>query len=355
MNAAVSVLLKVIRIAIGAEKDVSVPIAVDWHEVFVLSKQQGVCALCADVIVKMGESWGVEENLRYEWMGQAMVSELYYEKQKNVIEALALMFADEGLRMFLMKGYAASLMYEKPNRRSAGDIDFYLFGEGEKGDAVLISKGIKVKQNEDKHSVATYEGVHLENHASFLNVQEHPSLNLLESILESECENASAVEVGKSSILVPTVLHNALFLSSHIAGHFVFEGASLKQLVDWAVFLKNNDTAIQWDKVFALVDDAGYGTFLRCLNGIAKSYLGVNVSELSEKDQDVGLVDKVLSEIIYPKFSEKGNAVYKLRRYMCGGWKYRLVYRESMLATFFRRGWNLFRERYLPYSKSVWK
>ena len=134
MNAAVSVLLKVIRIAIGTEKDVLVPIAVDWHEVFVLSKQQGVCALCADVIVKMGESWGVEENLRYEWMGQAMVSELYYEKQKNVIEALSLMFADEGLRMFLMKGYAASLMYEKPNRRSAGDIDFYLLGEGEKGD-----------------------------------------------------------------------------------------------------------------------------------------------------------------------------------------------------------------------------
>ena len=49
--------------------------------------------------------------------------------------------------MFLMKGYAASLMYEKPNRRSAGDIDFYLLGEGEKGDDVLVSKGIKVKQN----------------------------------------------------------------------------------------------------------------------------------------------------------------------------------------------------------------
>ena len=128
-------LLKLIRIAIGTESDFSIPIAANWGEVYELSKSQGVCALCADVVGGKSEELGIADDLLYSWIGQAIVQDTEYDYHVETIAKLANLYASEDMGMMVMKGYAASLMYPVPSHRCAGDVDIYLFGKGATGDA----------------------------------------------------------------------------------------------------------------------------------------------------------------------------------------------------------------------------
>lgn len=348
-------LLKLIRIAIGTESDFSIPIAANWGEVYELSESQGVCALCADVVGGKSEELGIADDLLYSWIGQAMVQDTEYNYHVETIAKLANLYASEDMGMMVMKGYAASLMYPVPSHRCAGDVDIYLFGKGAAGDALMRKHGIVVKMNEDKHSSFVYGGIEIENHASFVNVVEHPSLAELERALEEECSVASMVEVKDAKIFVPTPMHNALFLSRHLAAHFVYVGASMRQLVEWAVFVKRYGNEVDWYRVDELAKGSGYDHFLHCLNGIVIAKFGVNSELFPEFERDEALENRVFLEIVFPRYKSEGSALYKIRRFWGNKWKYRMVYKESMIATLFRRGWAMFRSKYLPNSRSVWQ
>ena len=62
MNQSAEVLFKLIRIALGNEKDFSLPNVVNWQEVFDLANRQGVDALVwTDMLSERSEEYGIDE------------------------------------------------------------------------------------------------------------------------------------------------------------------------------------------------------------------------------------------------------------------------------------------------------
>ena len=49
-----------------------------------------------------------------------------------------------------------------------------------------------------------------------------------------------------SEILLPPVQWNAMFLTYHACAHFLSEGLRLKQILDWAMFLKKEQNNVDW-------------------------------------------------------------------------------------------------------------
>ena len=88
--------------------------------------------------------------------------------QKETIKKLSKFFADYGLKMVVIKGYGLSGLYPVPKHRGSGDLDVYFCGKGQYADELIKGKGIEVKQNEEKHSVYSINGIHIENHASMI-------------------------------------------------------------------------------------------------------------------------------------------------------------------------------------------
>lgn len=347
MDLSISTLYNLLRLAFGNKADCTLPSDIDWREMINISFAQGVAAIAVDGLSKVyGAECMVEgfdaldspelEPLKYEWFGSCFDAEQNYAKHLGAIEKLASLYNTQSVPMLLLKGYGLSLNYPVPNHRPSGDIDVYLYGYGSFGDQ-MAQKFFKcgVKQNEDKHSVFSVDGVSVENHACFVNDTVHPSLKGLNDFFVAEAEKSVEHQVGEARILLPTAMFNALFLPFHCAGHFVHGEATIRQLCDWACFVKRYGTEVDWDKVRELAEKYGFLKFYRCLNGIVREYLGVPAECLPDWPRDKKLERRVLNEILTPSKSCTTLAS-KVLRYFLSGWKYRMVHNDNMLLTSFR-------------------
>lgn len=317
-----------------------------WKTLIDLSFDQGVAALAVDglgLMVHDCPDLELEidkeelEDLKYEWFGACFENEQSYDEHLKVIEKLALLYNEQSVRMLLLKGFGLSLNYPVPEHRPSGDIDIYLYGKGGLGDSLVREHfGCEVKQNEDKHSVFTLDGVTVENHACFVNDTVHPVYRTLNNYLVLEAENGTLHKLGESQIVIPSPMFNALFIPVHIAGHFVHGEATVRQLCDWACFVQRYGAEVDWDKVRELSQECGFWKFLCCLNGIVQEHLGVPAELLPDWPRDKKLEARVLEEILAPRKVVKSLAG-KVYRFFASRWKYRMVYNDNMLLTFIRQ------------------
>lgn len=75
-----------------------------------------------------------------EWIGETLQGYEYrYELYQRAIAELAEFYNSHGFKMMVLKGYACSLDWPKPEHRPCGDIDIWLFGQQREADAALVS------------------------------------------------------------------------------------------------------------------------------------------------------------------------------------------------------------------------
>lgn len=60
---------------------------------------------------------------------------------------LARLYANNGIRMMVVKGYGLSLDWPVPNHRPVGDLDIYNFGKWKEAD-VLVAKECCIKEDD---------------------------------------------------------------------------------------------------------------------------------------------------------------------------------------------------------------
>ena len=365
MNLTSTVFTKLLSLSLGHETKFDISLEeVDWPAVVQHAMSQGLDAVAFDGLQVLYErrpelTEVLDASLgetKFDWLGLTLQAEQDYEAYRGKLRELASFYGQEGFKMLVLKGYGLSLDYPVPAHRPTGDIDVYLYGWGEEADERVKEKlGVAVKQNEDKHSTFQFQGLSVENHATFLKVVEHRSLRPIETALEVEAENALVVSVEGVDIFVPTPMMNALFLPCHMASHFVFGGIPLKQLVDWAVFLEQHGKDVNWTRVRLLAEGAGYYKLVRALNGIVMDHFGVPSECTPDWGRDLPLEERIWQDCLKPRKDLAARSVWeKLKDYFAARWKFRLAYRESMFLNFFRHGWASIRIKYLPKSRSVW-
>ena len=211
----------------------------DWRGFMRIAGQQSVLGLCLDALDKLKSNGAMPpRNVLIKWIGSVMTLEKEYERQKGFIKELASFFSKHGLKMVLMKGYGLSKLYPIPKHRGCGDLDVYFCGKGQYADELIKGKGIEVKQNEEKHSVYSINGIHIENHASMICEQEHLSLLKVEWFLKEDLDKNIHLD-EETGCWLPSTMFNVVFLPLHFAGHFVYGGANLRQIVDYALVVKD--------------------------------------------------------------------------------------------------------------------
>ena len=100
---------------------------IDWRAVYALALHQGISAIVLDGIGRLPKEIRPSKPILLQWIGQGTMMEQMYAKHRGIISSLASVFAKDGIRMLLLKGYGCSLCYKKPEHRPTGDIDVYLF------------------------------------------------------------------------------------------------------------------------------------------------------------------------------------------------------------------------------------
>ena len=328
--------------------------AVTWKEVMELSITQGVAALCYDSLEKMQRECLPPKEILLTWFGLTMQVERsnkdYVQKVNSITNALH----DNGTRVVVLKGLACSRWYHRPEHRSYGDFDCFLCGEFNKGNEVMQAIGGSMEPCYYKHSEVFFKGLMVENHRYLLNIRGSRNNKDLERHLQRLIIERPVGEreyVEGTTIEIPCADVNALFLMVHMFTHFLDEGTNLRQLSDWAVFLKHNQNKVDWLSFYHWTDRLHLSRFAEAVTFVAASHLGVSITN-SNIRQDGTYAKRILDDALWEseKVHSKQLTHFQLlltlsSNFFRSQWKYNEIYQRSALLELLNAGWSWIFER----------
>ncbi len=334
-------LLSLIRIGIWKDHVIkSIPENTDWNELYTLAQNQGVAAIVLDGInycYDKGIDLKMDFQAKMDWIGLVSQMEVIYAQHEKNMRALAAWYKQHNIKMMVLKGYGLSLNYPVPNHRPCGDIDIYLFGNQKEADQLLQEElGIKVDKSHHHHTVFSFQGETVENHYDFLNVYVRKSNVPIEKKLK---EIANTDFTDCTDVVLPSVEFNAIYLLRHCAAHFASTEMTIRQVSDWAFFMKKHYQEIDFDKYLPYIKQEGMYRFYNLMGLFCMRELGFDASIFHGVFCD-SLEERFAQEILTPEFkdSENGNLLWSLWvkpcRWWHNRWKNRLCYPDGALSEF---------------------
>jgi hypothetical protein len=328
----------------------------NWNVIKSLAEKQGLSAIVLDGADKIPHvSVSMPAKMKLEWIGEVLHNyEARYIQYEEAIGSLAQFYNSHEFKMMVLKGYACSLDWPNPKHRPCGDIDIWQFGKYREADNILVKeKNIAIDSSHHHHTVFYWHNFMIENHYDFINVHHHKSNVAFEFILKEQAMDASHyVDVSvasngvKTKVYLPSSNLHALFLLKHACIEFAASGLNLRQLLDWAFFVKAHRKEVDWDWLLGVLDQFGMKTMFDTFNAICVDDLGFSSSIFPYVQFEPRLKERVLNDIISPLFpNEKpsqliARVIWKFRRWKANEWKHNLCYKESMLSAFLSGVWT---------------
>lgn len=330
---------------------------IDWNQIRALSERHGLSAIVVDGIERLPENQRPPKDLLLEWIGEILQGYEYrYETYRRAIAKLAGFYNAHGYKMMVLKGYACSLDWPKPEHRPCGDIDIWQFGKQKEADALLVEKGIRVDNSHHHHTVFTWGDFSVENHYDFINKYHHKSHQKLEKLFKQlGNDDTYYVNLYGVKVYLPSPNLHALFLLKHTMLHFVSGERTLRQLLDWAFFVEKHTDEVDWNWLESVLDEYGMMPLYQLFNAICVEDLGFDSQFFPSIRFNPSLKDKVLNEILVPDQVNYGNkglierVVCIFRKWRESSWKHELCYKESMWSAFWYGVWG-----HLLNPKSIW-
>lgn len=339
-----SVYLALIRLGIGHPTVVEWR-HVDWRKIQALAVQQGLSAVIIDGIEALPEDCRPPKTVLLKWIGETLQGYEYrYELYKRTIADLSSVYNSKGYKMMVLKGYACSLDWPKPEHRPNGDIDIWLFGKQREADAFLHKeKGIVIDNSHHHHSIFMWRDFIVENHYDFVNVHTRKSNAEIEKVFkELGMDDSYYVSVYGQDVFIPSPNLHALFLLKHAASHFVGANINLRQVLDWAFFVEKHTEEVDWGWFLGMLDKYHLRDFFNYLNAICVDDLGFKSNIFPELQFNPELKARVFEDIMSPEFSAstpKGivkRILYKYRRWKGNAWKYKMCFQERRGSSFWK-------------------
>ena len=337
--------LQLVRLGIGNADSVDTKGIFDWIAVKALAEEHGLSAVVLDALNELDVSLtgALPTKIKLEWIGEVLQSyEARYQACENAIGEMAAFYNSHGFKMMVLKGYACSLNWPNPSHRPCGDIDIWQFGNWRNADETIErEKGIRIDTSHHHHTVFYWGDFMVENHYDFINVHHHKSNAAFEAILKEEGkDDTHFVEVNGEKVYLPSPNLHALFLLKHACIEFAASGLNLRQLLDWAFFVKVHGKNVNWEWLLKILDEFGMRTMFNLINAISVEDLGFQSIIFPYIQYNPQLKERVLKEILSPAMqNEKPRRVlqrilWKYRRWKANEWKHKLCYKESMWSAF---------------------
>lgn len=303
----------------------------DWERLFSLSMQHEVGALLSDSLTK-NESINIPIDVKLKFVGVQEMAEQTYQHHQSVLRDLLTLFSEHGIPTMIIKGFSLAQYYPYPSHRKCGDIDIYQFGHQPQSDE-LVSRllGLGIQQYVvSHHTNYCYKGIGIENHYQFITTYYNGDTVELESLLEDEAKRNAQISKAMPNVFFPSPTLNAIFLTCHMASHFRGERVTLRQMLDWMMFLKTEYANVDWKIVYEVYKKYNLWYFINAINGILVHYLGMPSELAFQYEEDKQIEKLILDDMLKITLSDDARQgfFFGIRRewfqYITSGWKFRL-------------------------------
>lgn len=331
----------------------------EWQAIYELAGKQNVLAIAYDGLNNFIQNAPIPglssknadedcwSDFVMDWCGNVFYQEQLYHSYAQSVSDLAAFYNQHGLQMMILKGWGCSLLWPTPNHRPMGDIDIWLFGKQSLGDE-LIREKLHINPKKSSHHTIFFIGEHeVENHITLFENDCHDS-STSEAIIRGHIDNEKPIKacIGNGiEILLPSPNTNAYFLMRHMSGHFATESINLRHVLDWATFIKQYSTEIDWPQFQDECEKVNMHIFSDCINDICISELGLPKALFPMRGKCPHIRERVLADILSPEFQKKAPPLnnhffhycfVKARRNLACRWKYKITFRENFWRIFIR-------------------
>ena len=269
--------------------------AASWDAVLRLAEEQSVYYIILHAI-KGIEDCSLEENRKAFLLMElknAIISE--FSKRLKVI-ALLERFEVHGIRAILLKGYVAASQYNSPDIRISADTDIYVEVKDElAAQKILVLEGFTIlpREKSSHHTVCKHSDVgDLELHTSFYD-------EIVDKIWFRNLDSNQYIEEPFEKVVTADGAYytlgktdNLIFLALHMIKHFISQGMSLRQTMDFALFYNAYEKELNLSRFWDVMQKLEYSYFIRIVIEISREYfhLPIQYTPGKEKVRDTDIM-----------------------------------------------------------------
>ncbi|MBR4996058.1 MAG: nucleotidyltransferase family protein [Alistipes sp.] len=206
-----------------------------WKRVYTLSCEQTVSGIIYRGISHLPEDMMPSEMEMIRWAARVDAIERRSKRVNHTLNGLHNLLVKHNLHPILQKGYVVAQMYANPLLRESGDIDLW-FQPQEWDAARALASTItgRVESMADGCSLYFFEGIEIEHHRKFFDIQNPAKKHYLYTLFEADENRAMYAKERKEGINKPSPLANIVLQNTHILKHSLGLGIGLRQLCDLA-------------------------------------------------------------------------------------------------------------------------
>lgn len=296
------VFLQLVRLGIGVSSDALLHDPIDWPKMRDLAEQQGLLGVALDGIEKLPMERRPQKQDILQWIGGTLQYETQNRAQQKAASEMAVVFHNNAIRTFVLKGVVVAECYPNPIHRFSVDMDCFLLPENSDFDAwsvgndLIKAQGFDVNFDYYKNSTFLLPGLTVENHQYMVPFRGNKKLTNLEVLLQSYLRSDKGEDRIEGTYLYrPPVMVTALFLIEHAYSHFLHEGLTWRMILDWMMFRHRHKLEIDRNSLDAMIDEFGFRKFYDSFERLGRYLIG----ELKEDDLDQ-IDKKMLSDVWAP-------------------------------------------------------
>ena len=226
---------------------------IDWNSILRIAREQTVQVLVAN---------GIETLPKELWPPKVVIFKLMEIKTKtakmhlllnSVLAKITTALNAEGIPSVLLKGQGLAQNYLVPESRICGDIDLYVGEENiDKAYEVIAALTDKPQEPEEgltgkeMHRELKVDGVIVEIHRKALATYGSRSTRLLKKWTQNNLDanfynvKLPSINFNQVAVKVPSADFNSIFILYHATHHMRIGGIGLRQICDWAIYIKKH-------------------------------------------------------------------------------------------------------------------
>lgn len=254
----------------------------EWQAVYDESRHQAVQGLLYRAFQQLPERLFPPQAVLLRWLADADAVEQTYRQSVEATASSWQLLCQSGHQPLLQKGLAVGLLYEHPEERVYGDVDWYV-DDMATAATLLRREGFAPQCAADRSLTFTMNDTIIELHPQLTDLLRHRQWS---SLLRRDEDIAVPLTLPcGTEVRTPSPLLTLLMLQTHILKHAVTVGIGLRQFCDLArayhTLLQHADAA-RTDEIFRHL---GLRRWTTLVHTFMHTYLGLPAEELPTPPQ----------------------------------------------------------------------
>ncbi|MGJ1196361.1 nucleotidyltransferase domain-containing protein [Sphingobacterium spiritivorum] len=207
-----------------------------WEALFVTCINQTVEGIVFDAVQHLDASFLPPKSILIRWVVRIEKTEQRNNMMNTVINEQIALFEASGIQAVLLKGQGLATLYENPDSRICGDIDWYFPNEQEyhKAYKLIQDMGIDIYRTAGYSACYIWKGIEVDHHQRLFDLCNPFCRSYLKKLERTESRNSIHVRMQHSTWLLPAPVLNILQVNMHILKHQLSFGIGIRQLCDAA-------------------------------------------------------------------------------------------------------------------------